>query len=388
MTNPREPMKRLDGAACFALALLLAVAFSGLPAGAHHEPNGAAHTHTAQSQQAAPAAAAIPGIILGTSGQGKMRFKVLYTSDHLPPEAKQVLKAAHGGFAVDLRPGKGQTYFALPGAGILQISADLRSVRLIETPDDVKKVNLHNTTLWNAPGGQPYLVFPANNEGKVFTFTLDGKLVNTLSAPTGEEEFKASAVKEYFAGKGRFSPTDVEYLDGLYYVTTGYSPLDFVLTARLLLKDGFRAAWNGLAFGGKGDGPAQFRTAHGITVPRGKKSLDISDRPKAVIKRFSPSGDLLGTVEMPPGSFPCDIYYLDRYAVVGSLNAPDKTKGAPIYILEDDKLVSTIQPKEELGLQNFQHIHNAVLRRIGSKYYIIVQAWNPGDFAILEQAGK
>ena len=26
------------------------------------------------------------------SGQGKMKFKVLYKSDHLPPEAQQVLK--------------------------------------------------------------------------------------------------------------------------------------------------------------------------------------------------------------------------------------------------------------------------------------------------------
>lgn len=57
----------------------------------------------------------------------------------------------------------------------------------------------------------------------------------------------------------------------------------------------------------------------------------------------------------------------------------------PIYILEDDKLIPTIMPKEDLGLQNFKHNHNAVLRRIGNTYYIIVHAWNPGDFAILEQ---
>ena len=60
-------------------------------------------------------------------------------------------------------------------------------------------------------------------------------------------------------------------------------------------------------------------------------------------------------------------------------------KGAPIYILEDDQLISTVMPKEELGLSNFQHIHNAVLRQTGGKMYIIAQAWNPGDFAILEQ---
>ena len=42
-------------------------------------------------------------------------------------------------------------------------------------------------------------------------------------------------------------------------------------------------------------------------------------------------------------------------------------------------------PKKELGLENFQHIHNASITKIGNTIYIIAQAWNPGDFAILEQ---
>ncbi|MFZ0964435.1 MAG: hypothetical protein WAO35_26520, partial [Terriglobia bacterium] len=63
-------------------------------------------------------------------------------------------------------------------------------------------------------------------------------------------------------------------------------------------------------------------------------------------------------------------------------------KGAPIYILEDERLISTIMPKEDLGLENFVHIHNAALRRINGRFYILTQAWNPGDFAILEQAGS
>ena len=41
--------------------------------------------------------------------------------------------------------------------------------------------------------------------------------------------------------------------------------------------------------------------------------------------------------------------------------------------------------KEDLGLEKFTHIHNAVLRKHGGKHYVIAQAWNPGDFAILEQ---
>jgi len=93
------------------------------------------------------------------SGQGKMKFKVLYKSDHLPPEAQKVLKSAHGGFSVDLRKGKGETYFALKGAGIVQISADLKSTRMIDTPEEMRTTNLHNTTIWHARTATPIYCF-------------------------------------------------------------------------------------------------------------------------------------------------------------------------------------------------------------------------------------
>jgi len=110
------------------------------------------------------------------------------------------------------------------------------------------------------------------------------------------------------------------------------------------------------------------------------------DRPHSRIERFTRYGHYLSTLKMPSGSLPCDINYLDQqYSVVPALEGPDKKKGAPIYIFENEKLVSTVMPKEDLGLQNFVHIHNAALRRIAGKLYIIAQAWNPGDFAILEQ---
>jgi hypothetical protein len=322
------------------------------------------------------------------SGQGKFRFRVLYASDHLPAEAQSVLKAAHGGFAVDRRQGKGETYFALPGAGIVQISSDLKKTRLLDTAAEMKGTNLHNTTIWHTPDGSPFLTFPANSIGRVFTTTLDGKLVHTLPAPTGEEDFGQPAVREYFSGKGNFAPTDVEQLDGLLYVATGYSKLDYVLAARILSTNPFRAAWHDLAFGGKGSGVGQFGTGHGITVPPGIKRLDVADRPNSEIDRFTRYGHYLSTLKMPAGSWPCDISYLGRYAVVGSLHGPDRAKGAPIYLLEDDQVISTIMPKEELGLKNFQHIHNAVLSEINNKLYIIAQAWNPGDFVILERVSE
>jgi hypothetical protein len=321
----------------------------------------------------------------GISGQGNWKFRVLYTSEHLPREVLPFLNAAHGGFAVDGRPGKGETYFALPGAGLIRISADLKSIRILETAESLKKTNLHNTTLWYDGGGTPYLVFPANDSGQVFTTSLEGRLLHTLPPPTVKDDFDQPDVNEYFRGGGKFAPTDVEYLEGLYYITTGYSDLDFVLTARIPGLRPFRVNWHDLAFGGRGNTPGRFGTGHGITVPPGTRHLAVSDRPNSRISRFTRYGQYRSDLSLPRGSFPCDIFYLDSYAVVGCLYGPDRSKGAPIYILEGEKVVSTVIAREELGLAKFQHVHNAVMRRIGDRYYIIAQAWNPGDFAILEQ---
>jgi hypothetical protein len=325
---------------------------------------------------------AAPGAL---TGQGKMKFRLLYASDHLPPEAQQVLVGAHGGFAVDLRPGKGETYFALKNAGIIQISADMKTTRLLDTASEMKGTNLHNTTIWYAQDGTPFLEFPGNEANAVFTTGVDGKLQHVLRPPERGTDLGSPIANDYFAGAGNFVPTDVEQLDGLLYMSTGYSNLDMVLTARIVSTSPFQAVWHDLSFGGRGNGVGQFQTGHGITVPPGKKRLDIADRPNAKIDRFTRYGQYLSTLRMPLGSLPCDIYYLGRYAVVGALDGPDRKKGAPIYIFENDHLISTVMVKEDLGLKNFTHVHNAVLREYNSKFYVIAQAWNPGDFAILEQ---
>ncbi len=330
-------------------------------------------------------AASLPPSSPGVTGHGKMRFRVLYKGDHLPKAAGSVLKSAHGGFAIDRRAGKGEVYFALPGAGIIQISGDLKTTRMLQSPEAVAQVNMHNTTIWYGSEGTPYLSFPANSTGQILTTTLDGKLVHTLEAPSGENDFDQPAVRDYFMGSGNFVPTDVEQLDGLFYVTTGYSSLDFVLTARIASTSPFKAHWHDLAFGGKGNKPGQFGTGHGITVPPGRKRIDVADRPNSEIERFTRYGHYRSTLKLPQGSFPCDIDYSGRYAVVGCLHGPNRKKGAPIYLFDGDTLISTIMAKEDLGLENFQHIHNAVLRKMGGKFYVIAQAWNPGDFAILEQ---
>jgi hypothetical protein len=321
----------------------------------------------------------------GISGQGDMKFRVLYTSSILPAKAQAVLKNAHGGFAVDRRPGKGETYFALPGAGILQISSDLKSVKLLNTDADMAAQNMHNATIWQAPGGTHYLTFPGNGSAKVYTTTLDGKLVNTLDAPTGGQDLGLPLATDYFKGGGNFVPTDVEYLDGLFYITTGYSNLDAVITARVQPGNMFQTTWHDLSFGGRGTGPGQFGTGHGISIEPGTKRIDVTDRLNAEIDRFTRYGQYLDTVNTPLGSMPCDIDYDGKYVVSGVLRGPDRSKGAPVYIMENDRLISTVMVKEDLGLENFTHIHNTTMRHVDGKAYLIVQAWNPGDFAILEQ---
>jgi hypothetical protein len=321
----------------------------------------------------------------GVTGNGKLKFRAIYTTSHLPLEAQNVIKGAHGGFAIDTRPGRGEIYFALKGAGIVQISSDLKTTRMLPTSPEMKNTNLHNANIMIAKDGTPFLLFPGNEANEVFTTTIDGKMVHELKTPPAGTELGHPQANDYFMGRGNFIPTDVEQLDGLMYITTGYSQLDFVLTARILSTSPFKAVWNDLAFGGRGTGPGQLGTGHGITIPPGTTRIEVADRPNSEIDRYNRGGQYLSTLKMPLGSLPCDIYYLDSLAVVGSLDGPDRSKGAPIYILDNDKLVSTLMPKEDLGLKNFTHVHNAVMKRMNNKLYVIAQAWNPGDFAIFEQ---
>jgi len=342
-----------------------------------------------------------------TSGQGDLKFRLLYTSDLLPGLVASVLEQAHGGFAVDRREGRGEIYFALPEAGIIQIGRDFKMIRMLNSPREIRATNMHDTAIWYDEKGNGYLTFPANNVGKVYTTTMDGMMKSTLDAPSADLSFSAEKVGAYFKEGGAFVPTDVEYIDGTFFVTTGYSELDFVLTAGVSITDpppapagggrrrGFgrrgpqgpnvSATWNSLAFGGKGEGPGEFGTGHGITLEPNGETLAVADRPNSEIERYSLSGKHLGKISLPEGAWPCDIDYEAGYAVVGCFHGPNRSKGAPIYLLKDDKVVSTIMPKEDLGLEKFQHVHNAVIVQREGRLYIVAQAWNPGDFAILEQ---
>ena len=325
-----------------------------------------------------------PAPVKGVTGEGELKFELLHTSKDLPEPAMKGLDAAHGGFAVDRRPGKGEVYFALPQVGIIRIAADLDTIEVLPTDAGMAAANMHNTTIWYNKKDKAFLSFPGNDTSKVYTTGTDGGLLFTLDAPTAETKFDSDVVTKYFAEGGKFIPTDVEVLDKRFYITTGYSPLDWVLTADVKLKEGGSAMWNPFAFGGKGDGPGQFGTGHGITIaPDG--TITVADRPNSELESFTPDGKHLGKLDLPKGCLPCDVDYQSGYTIVGCLEGPDKEKGAPVYIVNDGAVVSTIMIKEDLGLERFTHIHNAVMVEKEGVFYIIAQAWNPGDFAILKQ---
>ena len=320
-----------------------------------------------------------------TSGDAPLRFEVMYTRHHLPDQAQAVLEKLHGGFGVDRREGRGETYFTVPGAGIVRLSADLGKAELIATDADMRDVNMHNATVWLDADSQAYVSYSGNDVGKVFTTAPNGALLHTLPAPAAGQAFDDDTVTGYFRDGGPFVPTDADYLDGRLYVTTGYSPLDYVLTASVDLSDGVAMSWTALAFGGRGDGVGQFGTGHGVTISPDGAEVHVSDRKNGKIEAFTRDGAYVSTRRLPDGAWPCDVDYEGEYGVTGCLFGLDHERGAPIYVLKGGEVVSTIRPKEDLGLEGFQHIHDAVLREVGGVLYIVAQAWNPGDFAILRQ---
>lgn len=347
-------------------------------ASAHDAPPGAHHGFVRYDL-----AQAADSLADRTSGQGDLVFKVFKTNRDLPREALNVLRNAHGGFGVDRRPGHGEIYFALPKAGVFRITADLSSIDSVPTDDRIMGFALHNTAVWHRDD-RSFLTFPSVDSFGVYTTTLDGVLLHTLGTPPGQL-FENPAIREYFNGKNVLVPTDVQVIGDRFYMTTGYSPLDFVLTARVDSTDPMSISWTPeTAFGGKGTGPGQLDVGHGLTLEPGGDALRIADRKNAELDRFDLEGKYLSTMKLAPETRPCDTDFLDGLMVVACLAGPDP-RGAPIYLVRDGEIVSTLKPRMELGLLRFNSIHNAVLVKRDGKLYIVAQAWNPGDFAVFEQ---
>ena len=295
------------------------------------------------------------------------------------PGERSILECAHGGFAYDPREGHGDVYWFLQGLGILRIRRGSGSVEAVSTSDEMRALNMHNATFF-LHGDEPRIAWPAESAGKIFLTDTDGNVVETIGRPTVEQ----------YVGDARFAPTDTAFLEGRLWVTDGYGSR-FVTAYDL-----DSSAWTKAVFGGHSPEPGigRFGTNHGITMHRGL--LWISGRYFALIHSYRPTTEFASMFALPAGSKPCDFEFFllddELYGVAASLDVAHgrKDTGASIYIVKMSTLevVSTVRPRDELGLDNFVHLHNVFPVVEQGRVKLFCQAWNPGDFAVLRQVDR
>ena len=91
-------------------------------------------------------------------------------------------------------------------------------------------------------------------------------------------------------------------------MVTGYCDGDFVLSAHKV--DG-KWQWGPVAWGGKGDGPAQFKTAHGVFAH--ESHIYVADREHHAVLQFTKHGELVKSLpDIPAGSRICNVGYAEH----------------------------------------------------------------------------
>lgn len=308
------------------------------------------------------------------SGQSPLVFVHREDLRTLPSAAMAQESKLHGGFAVD-HAGDGAIYYGMPGCGLMRVHADLSAQDILPLPAELQAANFHSTKLGEFDGKRR-LIMPANNDELVAIFTLEGNLDFILPRPIFEE---------YQTAETAFRPTDTVLAEERLYVADGYG------ANYIALADSRTQRWTDL-FGGKVADVHDhhgFGTAHGITLLPTEEKLIIADRPHSRLEVYTYAGEFERSYGLPAGSRPCGIDYIHwqgRWlAAVGSLDAPEAGRPAPIYILDGmtHTLLSTVRPKEDLGIEQADHLHNVVWHSYRETLFLICQSWNPGFYFVL-----
>jgi hypothetical protein len=310
------------------------------------------------------------------SGQAPFVFTQREDLTNLPAAARDFEVDLHGGFDIDKRPGYGQIYYGMPGCGIMRIDADLQRQEIINLPDELRPLNFHSTKIGDFDG-QQRLFLPADSAEKVVVLTLEGEVDFILPRPVFDE---------YQDQEKPYNPTDTLLVGNQLYIADGYGS-NYITRA-----DTTTQKWTGI-FGGKTEDPEEngkFATAHGINQNPIHQHLDIADRPHSRIQVHDGAGRFVDSHKLPSGAYLCGISYLEHqdrwYAVIGCLQDPEEGRPAPIYIIDAEtyELLSTIRPKEDLGIELAQHLHNVILHAQDDQVYLVCQAWNPGHYFVLQ----
>eukprot|EP01089_Gocevia_fonbrunei_P023235 TRINITY_DN9705_c0_g4_i1.p1 TRINITY_DN9705_c0_g4~~TRINITY_DN9705_c0_g4_i1.p1 ORF type:complete len:391 (-),score=62.10 TRINITY_DN9705_c0_g4_i1:1390-2562(-) len=340
-----------------------------------HDNNDMAHHHPHSPM----ASDEIPMQAKLLTGQGEFVFSWdQELTAAFPKEAHEFEPGMHGGFNED--PETGIVYTGIPGYGLCSISPDLTKWSTIGS-DQRLKDNIHGIVFF-VHKGEKYLAVA--QEGKrVLVLTLDGRIVSEILKPTGTE-FKFAEANEFFGSKdSNFGVTDVTYLNGTLYVAHGYSAGDFVMTIKE--KNGVWS-WGKLAWGGKGDMPGQFQTAHGIYAH--ENHILVANRAAGQVVKFTKKGKFVETFnDIPESSLVCNVSYKAEHYFLNALQAIGEQKSAPIYVHTGEKLLSTVIPGD-LDIPVLTNIHQVwphIVTENGTKQlYLLVHGWNKGKFAVLK----
>ena len=347
--------------------LLLAWALSPAVSNAHE-----GHDHSEGIDVSTPQ----PSESDALTGEGDYRFRFNAELSRLPEAISAGIGRAHGGFA---KTPSGEVYFGLEGTGLIRISADLREKTLVSQSPSLIAGGLHNTTFVDRDGG--LLVLPDNNTGRVLVVSTDGEPVATLGRPGAD-------IDEYYADPDNgYAPTDTEFVapDGMVYVTDGYSDSKNVLAVDLDKQAYVRRIAGGKAPKGQ-QTPAKFSTCHGLVWDPIDETLAIADREHHWVQKLNLDGDFVSGYQVDGGN-PCDIDFVEWRSEPLTLVSCLRAKGwgfGVVHLLRGTEIVATLKPKDDLGLEAFDHIHNAVGVVVDKKLYVLCYGWNPGCFAVLE----
>lgn len=345
--------------------------------GSHHDHEfdhlGHSHSHENGMEQ-------VPLQTKLVTGQGDFIFSFdEKLTAYFPEEAREFEPAMHGGFNED--PETGVVYTGIPGYGLCAISADLTKWTKIGA-DQRLKDNIHGIVFFEHKGKKHLAV--AQEGKRVLVLDIDGNIISDILKPTGCEFEFEEANAFYRSAESNFGVTDVTYLDGIIYASTGYSKGDFILTIEE--KNG-SWDWGKLAWGGKGDKPGQFQTAHGVLAYDGY--ILVANRAAGQVVKFSKGGEYIEVFpDIPEKSLVCNISYKDRHFFFNALSAIGNQKSAPIYAHTGEQLVSTIVPGD-LDIPVLTNIHHVWPHYIKSadgkmQLYLLVHGWNKGKYAVLK----
>lgn len=335
------------------------------------------------------------------SGSNKFTFihrEDLYT---LPDEVLAYETDLHTMFTRDTREGYRHIYYSLAQVGIIKISPDMQKQDIISIPNHLKIINFHSCKFAEIKGN-PRLILTANDNEMIAIFDLDGNLDFTVQRPIFTEyqnpnyhqqtpcsssscNNKCSKSKQ---GRTKYHPTDTVLHDNKLYIADGYAE------NYISVYDIKHQEWD-FIFGGKTDNAhtnGKFRTAHSITLTPNQQQLIIADRWNSRLQVHDFDGSYVESHYLPDNAWLCNIDFVEwegqALGVIACLYDTDEEKNrpAPIYIVDGKnfEILSIIYPKEDLGIDLAQRIHNAIWHIHDNHLFLICHSWNPGKFFVLQ----